>query len=104
MLDRIGFVPMNKNASLKVLSLFLILLFTFFFIGADFLHNHTDAEYHNDCPVCQWLIISLFSFTITLILLGLFLTFEHFFLYVPEVFITKSYLKFLYLRSPQAFV
>jgi len=97
-------MSMNKNTSLKVLSLFLILLFTFLSIGADFFHNHTDAEYHNDCPVCQWLVISLFSFTVILILFDLLLNFEHFFLYVPKVPITKSYLTFLYLRSPPVFI
>ena len=90
----------SKNNYFKSILSIIAIIFLFLTVGAQFLHNHSDSDFHNDCPACKWLLNSVVTFSVILIFLGLFLSLEVFLLYIPQVFITKSYRVFQYLRSP----
>lgn len=45
----------------KIRNIFLILgvlVYTFLLVAAPYLHNHHDACHHDDCPICQWVLVS----------------------------------------------
>ncbi len=88
-----------KNNCSKVVLFFILSVFLFLTLGAQFLHNHSDSDFHDDCPACKWLIISVFVFTILLILYGLVRNSKAFFNFEPS-FILKSYIISQYLRAP----
>ncbi len=93
---------MSKNINLKVISLFLIFLFIFFSLGAEFLHNHSDRDFHNDCSICLWLsAINNFVFFCILVCLGFLIENPPpvFYNNTP-VFISKPFHIIQYLRSP----
>jgi len=90
----------SKSNYFKSILLFIVIIFIFLSIGTEFLHNHSDSEFHNDCPACIWLINLVFIFSFFLVLPGAFLRFEHFSLNVRQIFISKSYQAFQRLRSP----
>jgi len=92
----------SKRIYFNIALLLVASVFLFLIIGSDFLHNHDDANFHEDCPACQWLVVSVFTFSIALILLGLILRPEIFLSYTPQIFISKIYLTFLHLRGPPA--
>lgn len=96
------FVP--KSNYFKSILLSIVIIFIFLSVGTEFLHNHSDSEFHNDCPACIWLISLVFTFSVFLILLGIFLSFERIFLNVLRIFISKSYQTFQYLRGPPILV
>lgn len=81
----------------------VIFVFLFLTLGTQFFHNHSDSEFHQDCPVCIWLINAVFIFSVFLILFGLLLNSKVNFGYLQIVF-PKSYKASLYLRSPPALV
>ena len=90
--------PIKSNCFKVVLSLILF-AFLFLTLGAQFLHNHTDSDFHDDCPACNWLIIPVFVFTILLVLFGLVRSSEPVFNSEP-LFISKFYIISQYLRAP----
>ena len=94
--------PIKSNCFKVVLSLILF-AFLFLTLGAQFLHNHTDSEFHQDCPSCVWLAISVFTFSILLLFLGLLLNCGQVFIPI-RVFPISSYQAFRYLRSPPLFI
>ncbi len=93
----------TKNNYFKSISFLIIFVILFLTLGAQFLHNHSDSDFHNDCPACQWLINSVFIFSIFFIFLGLFLGLSQFFIFA-QAFPTKTYCASQYLRSPPFFV
>jgi len=84
------------NVILFIVTSFLFLLS----IETDFFHNHDDLSFHSNCPACQWLIISVFVFSVICIFFDLLLNFETFFLDVAENPFITSFYNFQYLRSP----
>ena len=93
---------MNKNLAFKAISFFLISLFVLFSAGADFFHDHSGSDFHDNCPACLWLlIVNAFVFFCILVCLVTPLKNPH-----PVVhektpaFISKYYLIIQYLRSP----
>ncbi len=90
--------PIKSNCFKVVLSLILF-AFLFLTLGAQFLHNHTDSDFHDDCLACNWLIISVFVFTILLILFGLVRSSKAYLILKP-LFIPKFYITSQYLRAP----
>ena len=64
-----------KNNNFKIILFLAVFIFLFLTIGAEFFHNHSDSEFHNDCPACIWLINLIFILSLFLLLPGLFLCF-----------------------------
>ena len=89
-----------KTYRFKIIPLLLALAFIFMTFGTDVSHNHEDSEFHNDCPACIWLIITIFTFVVISVCLGL--------LYVRSSFVFIACIKIPstnfkpenYLRSP----
>lgn len=96
-------MPFLKNRCIKIILFFVVFVFLFLTLGAQFFHNHSDSEFHQDCPACIWLINAVFIFSVFLILFGLLLSSKVFFNYLQIVF-PKSYQASQYLRSPPALV
>ena len=89
----------KKNNYFKSILLLIIFVFLFLTLGAQFLHNHSDPNFHDNCPACSWLVNSIFIFFVGFVLLGLFLCCS----FIPhfiQVFITYPYEASRYLRSP----
>jgi len=78
----------------------IVVIFIFLSVGIEFLHNHNDSEFHNDCSACIWLINSISILSIFVLLFGIFLRFEHISLFTLQIFISKSYQPSQHLRSP----
>jgi len=98
---KVAQISFSRRTYIKVALLFTVFFFLFLNIGVNFYHNHSDAKFHNDCPACMWLSISISAFLAILILLDLILRPEIFFpLYITEIFIFTIYLTLQYLRSP----
>jgi len=92
------FVPGNKY--FRNTLLFVVVIFIFLSVGAEFLHNHSDSEFHNDCLACAWLINLIFVLSVSLLLPGILLRFEHIPLNILRIFISKTYQALQRLRSP----
>ena len=96
------FVP--KSNYFKGILFFIAIIFIFLSVGAEFLHNHSDSEFHNDCPVCIWLINLVVILSVFLFLPGILLRLESISLNILQIFISKSYQAFRHLRSPPSLV
>jgi len=57
-------IQMKKSRN--VLLLLGVLAYTFLLVAAPLLHDHHDADHHDDCPVCQWALICAFTFPVIL--------------------------------------
>jgi hypothetical protein len=88
-----------RNNYFKSILFFVAFAFLFLTLGAQFLHNHTDLDFRDDCPACNWLIISVFVFTILLVLFGLVRSSKAY-LILKAFFILKFYITSQYLRGP----
>jgi len=91
-----------KTHKFKIVPLLLVFAFLFMVLGADVCHNHEDGEFHNDCPGCLWLMISVFIFVVVSACLGL-LHVRSSFVFVARIKIPNANFKpENYLRSPPA--
>jgi len=90
---------MTKNNYFKSISFFIIFVLLFLTLGIEFFHNHSDSDFHNDCPTCQWLINSVFILFVFFVFLGLFLSLRQFFIFL-QISPLKTYRASQYLRSP----
>ena len=88
-----------KNNYFKFILFFVIFVFLFLTLGEELCHNHSDVDFHRDCPACNWQNISIVC-PIGFLLFSLaFLNFKPDFA-PAQIFISKSYQAFRYLRSP----
>ena len=84
----------------KIISILLAFAFLFMALEADICHNHEDFAFHNDCPGCLWLIISIFIFVVISSCLGL-LHVRSSFVFITRIKIPNTNFKpENYLRSP----
>ena len=88
----------------KSILLLIVIIFIFLSVGVEFLHNHSDSEFHNDCPACIWLINLVFIFFVFLLLPGILLRFGHISLNFLRIFISKTYQALQRPRSPPSLV
>ena len=93
-----------RSNCFKSILLSIAIIFIFLFVGAEFLHNHSDSEFHNDCPACVWLINLVFILSISFFIPGIFLRSEQISLNTHRIFISKSNRAFQHLRSPPSLV
>jgi hypothetical protein len=61
--------PVQMKKARNLLLLAGILAYIVLFTASPLLHNHNDAEQHDDCQVCQWALVCFFVFSIILTLL-----------------------------------
>jgi len=93
-----------KSNYFKSILFSIVIIFIFLSVNAEFLHSHSDTEFHNDCLACTWLTNLVFILFLFLLLPDLFLYFEHISLKALPIFSSKSYQAFRHLRSPPSLI
>lgn len=54
----------ERSVYIRFLVLFCIAYYLCISLGVEFAHNHEpDAEFHNDCPACQWQLFYMDDFS-----------------------------------------
>ena len=90
----------SRNNYFKNTLLLAAVIFLFLTVGAEFLHNHGDSEFHGDCPACIWLFKLVVVLSVFILFLNILFNFGCIPLNALCVTISKSYQAFRYLRSP----
>jgi len=94
-----------KDLRILITKLFLI-IFILLSIGINFLHNHKDINFHNDCPACNWILI-ISSTALIGACVNKFLKFINFVIRIItaniKVYCLNFFFLYFYLRSPPIF-
>lgn len=86
--------------SLKSIALLIACSFLLLAFGAGPLHTHSDFNYHDDCPICNWLIHASLVLVFILAFFGYLYVFSRRIFYCALLFISKFRIATLRLRAP----
>jgi len=64
----------SNSIKFKFVSFFVFILFLSFIFVSPFVHNHSDSNFHNNCPACNWFVHAFFILSVGFIFAGLLLT------------------------------